>query len=163
MGCAIGVPEAAKRAARARSAAFWRPRSTLARPTAFSKQFLCSTLAICERTGEHAQHFSELKALRNGLLCGLLSAPCPMAQALLRAPLTLGRGQEQTLLGRRETFYGLAAPTDPKKVYGAPTEPSTDAVCQAAKWLKSSSTHSGEYRARGRAGSEPPALRKRFG
>jgi hypothetical protein len=32
----------------------------------------------------------------------------------------------------------LPACTDPIKVYGAPTQHSTDAVCQAAKWLKSS-------------------------
>jgi hypothetical protein len=32
----------------------------------------------------------------------------------------------------------LPALTDPKKVSGVPMEPLSDAVCQAAKWLKSS-------------------------
>src|SRR5215216_4304242 len=43
-----------------------------------------------------------------------------------------------------ETFYGLAVHTDTRKVARAIVEHLTDAACYTAKWLKSSSTHSGE-------------------
>jgi hypothetical protein len=39
---------------------------------------------------------------------------------------------------RREAFFRLPAPTDTQKVPLVSMEPLTDAVCQAAKWLKSS-------------------------
>jgi hypothetical protein len=38
----------------------------------------------------------------------------------------------------------LPVRTDPKKVSGVRMERFTDAVCQAPKWLKSSSRHFGE-------------------
>src|SRR5215204_4061795 len=43
------------------------------------------------------------------------------------------------LPGGKETFCGLPVRTDPKKGLRSTMEPSTYAVCQAAKWLKSSS------------------------
>src|SRR5829696_8523028 len=42
------------------------------------------------------------------------------------------------LPGGKETFCGLPVRTDPKKGLRSTMEPSTYAVCQAAKWLKSS-------------------------
>jgi hypothetical protein len=89
-------------------------RKVYSRAGTFLERRLSSTLAICERTGEHAQHSSELKALREtGSSVDYSVSLALWPQALLRAPLRLGRGQEQTLLGGRETFFGSVGAANP--------------------------------------------------
>jgi hypothetical protein len=47
-------------------------------------------------------------------------------------------------LNMSETFCGLLAPTDTQKVFGASMDSLADTLRHTPKWLKSSSTHSGE-------------------
>jgi hypothetical protein len=89
-----------------------------------------NTLLARPLEGKRSMHFtltalpSSHSALKWAALTVLARYPRPGA---LSAPLSLCRRRE-ALVGRRETFFGLLARTDPKKVSRASMKPLTEPV-----------------------------------
>jgi hypothetical protein len=147
-----------------RSAAHCRRMSTLEGSAVIFQTVSSSTLAIWNGKRKYAPRLSAqhgrrirgtyalpLRSWQEGSQCselgyslGILARPSGGALSVACPPRLLAVVGGDCGLRSSETFCGLPAHTDPQKVSQAFVNPLTGALCQIPKWLKSSSTHSGE-------------------